>query len=115
MQTSEHGTSWSMRHVLVTLGLFGVGFIEMGMIKSCTVLVDDLVIQLRSDIGTVGLVIGAYHGMINFMCKYMKRYLYLVYLNVRSSFNKSVFQKAERRVFSTVQSKNCIVCSGFIK
>ena len=70
MQASKHGTSWSTRHVLVTMGLFSIGFIEMGVIKSFGVLVDDLVIQLHSDIGAIGLVLGAYHGMINFMCKY---------------------------------------------
>ena len=59
-----------MRHVLVMFGLFGVGLIEMGVIKSFGVLVDDLVTQLHSDIGTVGLVIGAYHGMTNFICEY---------------------------------------------
>ena len=62
-------SSWRFQHFVMTLALFGVGFIEMGVMKSFGVLIGDLVTQLHSDIGTIGLVIGTYHGIAFFLCE----------------------------------------------
>ena len=40
-KSSQSSAIWNARHVLAVFGLFGVGFIEMGVIKSFGVLIDE--------------------------------------------------------------------------
>ena len=67
--SSDKTSSWRLRHTIMTLALFGIGFIEMGVLKSFGVLIGDLVTQLHTDIGKMGLVIGTYHGIAFFLCE----------------------------------------------
>ena len=62
-------TVWSLewRVVAAVTAFWLFGFIEMGVVKSYGVLVDDIVFQLRSDLGTVGMILGVFHGMSFFI------------------------------------------------
>lgn len=52
----------SSRFFVFVMALFFINFLEMGVLKSFSVLVDDLVIQLNTNLGTIGLIVGIYHG-----------------------------------------------------
>lgn len=52
----------SSRVFVFVMALFFINFLEMGVLKSFSVLVDDLVIQLNTNLGTIGLIVGIYHG-----------------------------------------------------
>ncbi|XP_071479823.1 monocarboxylate transporter 13-like [Diadema antillarum] len=67
--TSGNGSSlkrWR-NSVLLVLFMFAIRFIEIGVIKSFGVLVDDLVIQLDSNYATIGIIIATYHGVVYFL------------------------------------------------
>ncbi|XP_071479822.1 monocarboxylate transporter 12-like [Diadema antillarum] len=53
--------------LLVVLFVFVVRFIEIGVMKSFGLLVDDLVFQLDSDYATIGIIIATYHGVVYFL------------------------------------------------
>eukprot|EP00057_Strongylocentrotus_purpuratus_P008804 XP_011663278.1 PREDICTED: monocarboxylate transporter 12 [Strongylocentrotus purpuratus] len=52
----------SSRVFVFVMALFFINFLEMGVLKSFSVLVDDLVIQLNTNLGTIGLIVGIYHS-----------------------------------------------------
>nr|XP_054759838.1 monocarboxylate transporter 1-like [Lytechinus pictus] len=53
-----------MRRMFVSvMALFFINFFEMGVLKSFSVLVDDLVIQLNTNLGTIGAIVGIYNGI----------------------------------------------------
>ena len=59
----HHSVTSRWRQMVLVAALFFVRFIDMGVVKSFGVFLVDLVDQLDSDLGTIGMVIGSYHGI----------------------------------------------------
>ncbi|XP_071499226.1 monocarboxylate transporter 7-like [Diadema antillarum] len=57
----------SWKEWILVVCLFFISFIEMGLVKSFSVVLADLVYQLDTDYGTLGTVIGLYHGVSFFI------------------------------------------------
>ncbi|XP_072174642.1 monocarboxylate transporter 7-like [Diadema setosum] len=53
----------SWKEWILVVCFFFISFIEMGIVKSFSVVLTDLVYQLDTDYGTLGTVIGLYHGV----------------------------------------------------
>ena len=68
--TKEKFARW--RTIMLTIVLFIFFFIEYGVMKSFGVIINDVVDQMDSDLSTVGLVFGTYHGISYFIGKKKK-------------------------------------------
>ncbi|XP_041465005.1 monocarboxylate transporter 12-like isoform X2 [Lytechinus variegatus] len=60
MSTPKLGT---LRKFAFIVSFFFIGFIEMGVVKSFGVLIEEVVFQINSDLGTVGFIFGVYSGL----------------------------------------------------
>ena len=66
-KTTSNLQSCQWRLVVTAVAFFLFGFIEMGVVKSYGVIIDEIVFQLRSDLGTIGMIVGVFHGISFFL------------------------------------------------